>query len=82
MSNKKNETKPGLRVRAVTAGFRRAGRAWPAEPVEVPRDAFADDQVKALKGEPMIVVEEIEIPVPEGVPAEGADLAAAKKDGK
>jgi hypothetical protein len=45
-----------LVVRAHVAGFRRAGRAWPAEDVEVSLDELTEDQVSALKDEPMLSV--------------------------
>lgn len=45
-----------LLVRSLAPGFRRAGRAWPAEEVEVSVDDFTVDQVNALLREPMLVV--------------------------
>jgi hypothetical protein len=46
-----------LLVRALPeAGFRRAGRHWPAEAVEVPADELAAEQIDALLREPMLHV--------------------------
>ncbi len=56
-------TLPALRVTAKVAGFRRAGIAWPGEPVTVPRGALSAEQIEQIKVEPMLVVEEIEAPV-------------------
>ena len=54
--NKKQE--PMLRVTAKRDGFRRAGRAWSGT-TEVPVSELTEDQVAALKAEPMLVVEEV-----------------------
>jgi hypothetical protein len=48
---------PCLSVSAKTAGFRRAGRAWPAEPVIVPVSDFDDAQLAMLLADPELVVE-------------------------
>lgn len=45
-----------LQVRSLVAGFRRAGRAWPAEEVTVKADEFTDAQIEQLLAEPMLVV--------------------------
>ena len=45
-----------LSICAKQAGFRRAGRAWPAEDVIVETDEFTDDELKQLMSEPMLVV--------------------------
>lgn len=45
-----------LSIRALRAGFRRAGRAWPAEEVTVAVDEFTAEQVEQLLAEPMLVV--------------------------
>ena len=70
MADPKPKTKkvPGLLISALVAGFRRAGRAWPAEPVEVPASEFSKAQLAALKAEPGLRVSECEIEVsaPEG----------------
>lgn len=61
-----------LAVRALQAGFRRAGRAWPESETTVPVDAFSDAQIEQLLAEPMLVV------VPVSMPAE---KKAAGEDG-
>ncbi len=61
MANEKTKSVPGLRVRALAAGFRRAGRAWPLEPIEVPLGSFKEDEVAALRAEPLLVVEDCEL---------------------
>jgi len=45
-----------LVVQARRDGFRRAGRAWPAEPTVVEIDDFTEDQVGELLAEPQLVV--------------------------
>lgn len=45
-----------LQVRSLVAGFRRAGRAWPAEDVTVDVGEFTVEQVEQLVSEPMLVV--------------------------
>lgn len=45
-----------LVVRSLSAGFRRGGRAWPAEEVTVNADEFTDEQIEQLLTEPMLVV--------------------------
>ncbi len=52
---------PALRVTARRDGFRRAGRAWPGEPTIVPLSELSEDQVALLRGESMLVVEDVEI---------------------
>jgi hypothetical protein len=51
----------GLRVTSRTEGFRRAGRAWSQTPIELPSSDFTDEQIEALKADPMLVVEIIEL---------------------
>ncbi len=57
----KKKTQPGLRITAKRDGFRRAGRPWPATPCEVAVADLDEQQVAALKREPMLVVEEVEL---------------------
>lgn len=45
-----------LLVRSQVAGFRRAGRAWPAEEVTVAASEFTAEQIEQLLAEPMLVV--------------------------
>ncbi|MBE0529532.1 MAG: hypothetical protein IH626_01810 [Rhodospirillales bacterium] len=52
------------------AGFRRAGMYHPAKAVDHPADDITAKQLKALKEEPQLVVQEVEVP----------DKPAAKSD--
>lgn len=63
MADPKPKTKkiPGLRVRALADGFRRGGRAWSAQSADVPLADFNKEQIALLRGEPQLVVEDIEI---------------------
>ncbi len=65
MTEKKTPAKAGekkqgpmLRITAKRDGFRRAGRPWSGT-VEVSASEFTEEQLAALKAEPMLVVEEI-----------------------
>jgi len=49
-----------IRIRSKQDGFRRCGVAHSREPVEYPDDRFSKAELKSLKSEPMLVVEEIE----------------------
>lgn len=51
----------GLRVVTKRDGFRRAGIEWSGTTV-VPLSDLTDDQVEALKSEPMLVVDEVDVP--------------------
>lgn len=65
MAEPKQKTKkvPGLRVRAQVNGFRRAGRAWSAESVDVAASEFTKAQIEALRAEPQLVVEDIDLDI-------------------
>lgn len=70
---KAGSTVKGLRVRSCSpqGPFRRAGYTFGRDPIEIPLQELKDDQVKRLKCEPMLVVEEVEIKLPgEPEPAE------------
>lgn len=54
---------PGLRIKAKTRSFRRAGLTFGEQPVDVPLSELSKEQRAALKAEPMLVVEDIEITV-------------------
>lgn len=62
-----------LRITARRDGFRRAGLAHPARPVDHPIETFTAEQVEALKAEPQLVVEEID--------AGAVDILAASANG-
>lgn len=52
-----------LRITARHAGFRRAGMEHPDKPVDHPLDSLTKAQIAALKAEPGLVVQEVEIEV-------------------
>jgi hypothetical protein len=62
-SKLKTKKVAGLRISALADGFRRAGRAWTTEAVDVPVSEFTKDQVAALKAEPGLRVTECDIDV-------------------
>lgn len=68
-----------LRITSKVDGFRRAGIAHPAVATDHPIDGLTEDQITALKGEPMLVVEEVEVEDPE--PKEG-EKPARRQGGK
>ena len=45
-----------LVIKSLRPGFRRAGRAWPAEEVTVAVEDFTAEQIEALLAEPLLVV--------------------------
>lgn len=51
----------GLRVVTKREGFRRAGREWTGTTV-VPLSELTADQVEALKDEPMLIVDGVDVP--------------------
>ena len=70
-----------IRVTAKKDGFRRGGRAWTGT-TTVPADDLTDEQIQQLKGEPMLVVDEVDVPDESGKGAEDkADKPPAKKTG-
>jgi hypothetical protein len=75
-----NKTEPLIRITARRDGFRRAGIAHSARPVEYPLSRFSDAELAALEAEPMLVVERVDLTHnPEGESGkEGAGAAAAK----
>ena len=48
-----------IRITSQIAGYRRAGMAHPAEPTTYPADHFTAAQLKQLKAEPRLLVEEV-----------------------
>lgn len=48
-----------IRISSKREGFRRCGIAHSKEPTEYPDDRFTPAELKALKAEPMLVVEEV-----------------------
>jgi hypothetical protein len=66
-----------IRITAKQDGFRRAGMAHTKEPKEYPDGKFTREQMAALKAEPMLIVEEIEVPA-----APAGRVATGKGRGK
>lgn len=62
----KSKTEKGLRVVARTPGFRRAGRAFGAEPIEIRLSELNEKQIKALRDERELVVVDIDMPAAAG----------------
>lgn len=53
----------GLRVIARnTQGIRRAGRHWPAEPTTIGLDKLTEDEAQAIRDEPALIVDEVDMP--------------------
>lgn len=50
---------PGLRVTGPKQGFRRAGRSFGAEPVDIPLAELSDEEIAALEEEPNLVTTRI-----------------------
>lgn len=48
-----------IKIISKRAGFRRCGIEHPDTPVIYPNDRFTPEQLKQLKAEPMLIVEEI-----------------------
>jgi hypothetical protein len=55
-----------IRITARRDGFRRAGLAHPARPIEHPAEAFTAEQLAQLQAEPMLTVELVEAEPAEG----------------
>lgn len=53
------DMKGGVRIRSKVDGFRRAGVAHPKDATEYPAGAFTATQIKLLKDEPNLVVEDL-----------------------
>ncbi len=66
-------------VNSKKEGFRRAGIAHPARPVQYSNDAFTADQLKILKAEPMLQVQEIPDPPPPSPEDDKTDKGGAAK---
>jgi hypothetical protein len=49
-----------LKITSKKDGFRRCGVEHPATPTLHKDDAFTDEQIKILKAEPMLIVDEVE----------------------
>lgn len=51
-----------IRITSRVPGFRRAGIEHPGHPIVYPKDRFTPEQLRALKKEPMLIVEELDTP--------------------
>jgi len=51
-----------IRITSKVPGFRRAGMSHPDVPVDHPADSISAEQLAALKAEPKLVVQELELP--------------------
>ncbi|MDD3328861.1 MAG: hypothetical protein PHW25_17405 [Zoogloea sp.] len=67
---KKQPKVRALRISSRPETRRRAGRVWSRTPQDVPLSELTDDAVKLLKGDPLIVVQEVEIDPPADTEAE------------
>lgn len=47
-----------IRITSKRDGFRRCGISHPASPAEYPDEQFSKEEIKVLKAEPILVVEE------------------------
>ena len=53
-----------VRITAKRPGFRRAGKAHPDTPTDHPAEVFSAAELRALKTEPQLVVQELDLPDP------------------
>lgn len=61
---------PALRVVSKHEGFRRTDRAWSKEAITVKLSELSEEEIKAIKEEPMLIVTEVEVEVEVEVEAE------------
>lgn len=59
------KTVKALSVQSSQQGFRRAGRAWSKEATVMPLAELTEEQIEQIKNEPMLTVDEVEIPATE-----------------
>lgn len=73
---------PALSVESKQEGFRRTDRAWSKTATIVKLSELSDEEIKAIKEEPMLVVTEIEVDeeVAESLPGVGAQTSIAPTD--
>lgn len=57
-----------IRIKSQVAGFRRCNIAHSDEWTEYPKDRFSEAELKRLKAEPMLWVEEVAKKAPEPAP--------------
>lgn len=71
-----------LRITSKVDGFRRAGIAHPAVPTDHPFERFTPSELAALRAEPRLKIEEIEMAEPEEVAPlapDGSGVVAKEK---
>jgi hypothetical protein len=51
-----------IRITSKVPGFRRAGKSHPGHPVDYPAAAIPDHVLAALKAEPNLIVQELDLP--------------------
>jgi hypothetical protein len=65
MADDKTETaKPRSKIKALSVrtpakSFRRAGFEFSQEPTDIPLDSLTEEQIEALKTEPLLLVQEV-----------------------
>jgi len=59
------KTIPALRIRSCPESFFRAGRRWTREPQTIAVTEFTKTELALLRAEPLLVVENVNMPVPE-----------------
>jgi hypothetical protein len=67
----------GVRVVARSDGFRRIGRSFGADPVEIALSDLTDEELQRLRAERELLVVDVAIEVPEAT--EAAGMAAAQE---
>lgn len=67
-----------IRIRSIKDGFRRCGVAHPAKPIDYSNDHFTKEELKILKNEPMLFVEE-GLPDPPGKKDDSSKSDKGKK---
>lgn len=70
---------PALSVVSQHEGFRRTDRAWSKTPTIVKISDLSEDEIKQIKGEPMLIVTEIKVDEEESTAGseQGSDASAA-----
>ena len=54
-----------IRITSKHDGFRRAGISHPAHPTDYPAEDITPEQLAALQADPMLVVQELDLPDPD-----------------
>lgn len=67
----------GYQITANRTPYRRAGLDL-SEPLTLSADALSDDEIAILKADPVVHIEEIDVPADQIAPADGEPLEPAK----